>query len=128
MVVDEGTREDLLRLLTARSAALVGGDLEFFEKHLADDFTYTNAGGKVFDEATYLEFFIRSKQMSWQSQELSDIDLQRHGDVVVMTCRIHDRASYQGQAFDGHFRSTQVFVKRPGGWQYLAGQTTEIAP
>jgi len=126
--MDQNTRDELLGLLSARSAALVEGDVKLFERILADDFTYTNAGGKVFDKATYLELFIESKQMSWQSQELDDIDMRRHGDVVVMTCRIHDRASYRGEAFDGHFRSTQVFVKGPDGWQYVAGQTTEIAP
>ena len=49
------------------------------------------------------------------------------GDVAVITCRIHDRAAYQGEKFEGFFRSTQVFLKQQDGWRYVAGQTTTIA-
>lgn len=127
-MVDESTRDELVQLLATRSTALVQGDPAFFTKLLADDFTYTNAGGQLFDKAAYLEFFIRSGHMRWYSQDLADLDFRRHGDVVVLTCRIHDRASHRGEDFDAHFRSTQVFVKHPDGWKYLAGQTTTISP
>jgi hypothetical protein len=107
--------------------ALVEGNLEFFEQILTDDFNYTNASGTVFDKVTYLEFFIKSKQMQWQSQDLDDLNFQRYGDIVVITCRIYDRASYQGKEFEGYFRSTQVFAKQSDGWRYVAGQTTTIS-
>jgi hypothetical protein len=105
----------------------VAGDLAFFEQHLAADFSYTNASGYVFDKAAYLEFFLESGQMRWQSQVLDDLDIRLYGDVAVITCRIHDRAAYQGQEFEGFFRSTQVFLKKLDGWRYVAGQTTTIA-
>lgn len=127
-MINQSTKDELIQLLNIRSAALVEGDLEFFEKILVDDFSYTNASGKVFDKTTYLEFFIKSKQMQWQAQELDDLNIQCYGDVAVVTCRIHDQASYQGNAFEGYFRSTQVFVKQSSDrWQYVVGQTTTIA-
>jgi hypothetical protein len=126
MTTDQDTRDELLPWLDARSKALVEGDAAHFEEILADDFRYTNASGKVFDKAAYIELFLRSKQLLWQSQDLHDLDLRRHGDVVVMTCRIRDRASYRGEPFEGHFRSTQVLVRQPDGWKYVAGQSTEI--
>ncbi len=126
-MIDQSTKDELTQLLKVRSMALVEGDLEFFEQILTDDFHYTNASGQVFDKAAYLEFFIKSKQMQWQSQELDDLNIQRYGDIAVITCRIHDRASYQGEEFEGYFRSTQVFAKQSDGWRYAAGQTTTIA-
>jgi hypothetical protein len=126
-MINQNTEDELIQLLNVRSAALVEGNLEFFERILADDFSYTNASGKVFNKTTYLEFFIKSKQMQWQAQELDDLNIQRYSDVAVITCRIHDQASYQGNAFEGYFRSTQVFVKQwPDGWRYVAGQTTTM--
>ncbi len=126
-MIDQSTKDELTRLLKIRSMALVEGNLEFFEQILTDDFNYTNASGKVFDKAAYLEFFIKSKQMQWQSQDLDDLNIQRYGDIAVITCRIYDRASYQGKEFEGYFRSTQVFAKQSDGWRYVAGQTTTIA-
>lgn len=126
-MIDQSTKDELTHLLKIRSMALVEGNLEFFEQILTDDFNYTNASGTVFDKVTYLEFFIKSKQMQWQSQDLDDLNFQRYGDIVVITCRIYDRASYQGKEFEGYFRSTQVFAKQSDGWRYVAGQTTTIS-
>lgn len=126
MIIDKHKKEELRQLLNSRSTALVEGNLEFFERVLADEFSYTNASGKVFNKATYLEFFIESEKMQWQSQVLDDLNIRLYGDMAVVTCRIYDQASYQGQAFEGHFFSTQVFIKQGDIWQYVAGQTTTI--
>lgn len=79
------------------------GKLEFLEQILANNFSYINASGKVFDKTAYLDFFIRSKQFRWNAQDLDDLKIRRYGDIAVMTCRIFDRASYQDQEFDGYF-------------------------
>lgn len=125
-MIDQSAKDELMQLIDMRSRALVEGDPEFFEQFLANDFSYTNAGGKVFDKTAYLEFFIKSKQIQWQSQKLDDLIIRCHGDMAVITCRIYDRASYQGEAFEGYFRSMQVFLKQSNGWQYIAGQTTTV--
>ena len=125
-MIDQSIKEELIQLLNNRSTALVEGNLEFFEQILADEFSYTNASGKLFNKAAYLEFFIASEKMQWQSQALDDLDFQQYDEMVVVTCRIHDQASYQGQAFEGYFRSTQFFVKQGVNWRYVAGQTTTI--
>jgi len=125
-MVSQNTNDELIQLLDIRSTALVEGDHEFFEQILADDFSYTNASGKVFNKSDYLEFFIQSDKMQWQSQVLDDLNIRLFGDMAVITCRIFDHASYEGNAFEGYFRSTQVFAKYEDVWQYVAGQTTTI--
>jgi ketosteroid isomerase-like protein len=120
----ENATQELIDLLRARSTALVQKDAAFFRRVLADDFTYTNASGAVLDKAAYLESYIESQAIQWQAQELDDVDLRLYGGVAVVTCRIHDRATFQGEAFDRHFRSTQVFVQQPDGWRYVAGHTS----
>jgi hypothetical protein len=37
---------------------------------------------------------------------------------------VHDRATWQGQPFEGDFRSLFVYVRRDGRWRCVAGQTT----
>ena len=125
-VMDQKQTEELRDLLIARSAALVRRDIDALRQILADDFVYTNASGEVFDKAEYLDFYIVSGRMKWQSQDLDDVRIRSCGSVSVLTCRIHDRATFDGNELDAHFRSTQVFVKHADGWRYLAGQTTAI--
>ena len=116
--------EEIAGLFAARAEALVRGDAEFFRRLLDEDFRYTNASGAVFDRAGYLEFYLESGRARWQSQEWDELDVRLAGDVAIATCRLHDRAMFDGAALDARFRSTQVFVKRDGEWRYLAGQTT----
>jgi ketosteroid isomerase-like protein len=118
--------EELRELLAARTAALVAGDADALQEILADDFVYTNASGVVFDKTAYLGFYVTSGQMRWHSQDLDEIRVRVHASAAVVTCRIHDRASFRGAGFDAWFRSTQVFVNQAGRWRYVAGQTTAV--
>jgi hypothetical protein len=125
----EKTPEEQLRtLLATRTAALIQGDIATLKQLLADDFVYTNASGLVFDKTTYLDFYITSGNMHWQAQDLDDLHLRLYGTAAILTCRIHDRATFQGNEFDAYFRSTQVFIMQNGRWQYTAGHTTSLQP
>ena len=116
--------EEIAAVFAARAEALVRGDAGFFRRLLDDEFTYTNASGAMFDRAGYIEFYLESGRAKWQAQEWDELEVRLVGGVVVATCRLHDRASFDGAELDARFRSTQVFVKRGGEWRYLAGQTT----
>lgn len=111
-------------MFAARAEALVRGDAEFFRRLLDEGFRYTNASGAVFDRAGYLEFYLESGRARWKSQAWDELDVRLIGDVAIATCRLHDRATFDGAELDARFRSTQVFVKRDGEWHYAAGQTT----
>jgi uncharacterized protein YchJ len=125
-MTNKHVQQELIKLLNARSVALVEKDIEFFKRHLSEDFCYINASGKVFNKSAYLEFFIASDTMQWQSQILDQYNFRLYGDIAVVTCRIHDEATFQGMRFDGYFQSTQLFIKREGAWHYISGQTTNI--
>jgi ketosteroid isomerase-like protein len=116
--------EEIAALFAARADALVRGDAGFFRRLLDEDFRYTNASGAVFDRAGYLEFYLESGRARWQSQAWDELDVRLVGDVAIATCRLHDRATFDGAELDARFRSTQVFVKRDREWRYVAGQTT----
>lgn len=117
-------RAEIAALFAARADALVRGDTAYFRELLAGEFRYTNASGVVFDRAGYLAFYLQSGRARWQSQEWDDLDVQVHGSVAVATCRLHDRATFDGEPLDARFRSTQVFARRAGAWRYVAGHTS----
>ena len=123
-MTEAAARAGIEALFVARAAALVRGDAEHFRRLLGEEFRYTNASGAVFDRAGYLAFYLESGRARWQSQAWDELEVQAHGDVAVATCRLHDRATFDGEPLDARFRSTQVFVKRDGAWRYVAGHTS----
>lgn len=124
MAGPEAARAEIAALFAARAGALVRGDAAYFRELLAGEFRYTNASGAVFDRAGYLAFYLESGRAKWRSQEWEDLDVQVHGEVAIATCRLHDRATFDGTPLDARFRSTQVFVRRDGAWRYVAGHTS----
>jgi hypothetical protein len=45
----------------------------------------------------------------------------------VVTYGTTDKGSYKGKDISGNYRWTDVFVKRNGRWQIVAGQGTRVA-
>jgi hypothetical protein len=58
---------------------------------------------------------------------VDELAVRGYGDVAVVTCRVHDVGTWDGEAFQAVFRSTQVYVRRGGAWVYVAGQTVSLA-
>jgi len=108
----------------ARSDALVAGDAERMNEILADDFTYTNASGASCDRAAYVASYVGSPDLVWLAQESSEPVVRVYGDAAVVTLDVHDRATWQGEPFEGDFRSMFVYVRRDSVWRCVAGQTT----
>jgi uncharacterized protein (TIGR02246 family) len=120
-----GTDEDAVAaLVAARSEALVGGDARRMAEILADDFTYTNASGETSGRDEYVASYVGSPDLVWLAQESSEPVIRVYGDAAVVTLDVHDRATWAGEPFEGHFRSLFVYVRLDGTWRCVAGQTT----
>ena len=99
--------------MAARTAALVEGDVEQMTEILADDFTYTNASGESCDRDGYVASYVGSPDLVWLPGVLRAGD-PAYGDTAVVTLDVHDRAIWQGEPFEGDFRSLFVYVRRDG--------------
>lgn len=115
--------DEISQIVQARVSALVHRDIAALEQILADDFMYTNAGGSVLTKQEYLDTYVKPPEIIWHSQEMSDLHIQVYTDAAVLTARIHDRATFNGNPFDKFFRTTQVYVRVNGEWKYAAGHT-----
>jgi uncharacterized protein (TIGR02246 family) len=120
-----GADEDAVAAqVAARTEALVSGDSAGMRKVLADDFSYTNASGATCDRDEYIASYVASTDLVWLSQDTSQPVIRVYGDTAVVTLDVHDRATWQGDRFEGRFRSLFVYVRREGTWRCVAGQTT----
>jgi ketosteroid isomerase-like protein len=105
--------------------ALIAGDASMFERYLADTYIFTAPDGMVSDKAQTITG-IKSGDLKFQSSKLEDMKVQAYGDTAVATYGSTDQGSYKGKDISGHFRWTDVFVKRNGRWQIVVGHGTPV--
>ena len=105
--------------------AVVKGDTSAFEKYFADDSLFTDPGGMVMDKAQTIADF-KSGNLKIESSKLEDMKVHVHGNAAVVTYGTTDKGAYKGKDISGNYRWTDVFVKRNGRWQIVAGQGTRV--
>ncbi|MFL6464831.1 MAG: nuclear transport factor 2 family protein [Bryobacteraceae bacterium] len=122
-----GTDEQsIIQIEQEMLASLLKGDASAYERYLADTCRLTDPDGMVMDKARLLSD-IKSGDLKFESSKLDDMRVQVYGDTAVATYGSTDKGSYKGKEISGRFRWTDVFVKRGGRWQTVAGQGTRLA-
>lgn len=117
-------KEALLNALITRTTALVAGDKSRLGDLFLDGFIYTNAQGRKFTKESYLELFVGSVDLVWQSQEASEVEILVYDNLGIISCVVHDKASYKGDAFDAYFRSTHTLFNMNGEWKFVSSHTS----
>jgi hypothetical protein len=118
--------QEVVEAATLRSQALVAGDGGAMAQILAPEFIYVNAAGQVFTRGAYLQAYVGSEFIKWQTQNLDETQVLCYGDVAVLICRVRDQTIANDQWSDEYYRSVFVYVKRGNRWLCAAGQTTHI--
>jgi ketosteroid isomerase-like protein len=95
------------------------GDIDTLDALSTDDFTLVGPLGFVLDKQQWLDRY-RTGGLVTHSLMWDDIEVRDYGDAAVAIGRHSQRAEYQGDNVDGHFRATHVAVRRDDNW-LLAG-------
>jgi hypothetical protein len=107
--------------------ALIKGDPSANERYLADTYIFTAPDGEVMDKARAIAD-IKSGNLKFESSKFDNMKVNVYGDAAVVTYGSTDKGTYKGKDIGGRYRWTDVFAKRNGRWQIVAGQGTPIAP
>jgi ketosteroid isomerase-like protein len=118
--------QNLMHIEQEMDDAAIKGDTSASEKYLPDNSTFTDPGGTVMDKARTIDDF-KSGNLRVESSKFEDMKVQVYGNTAVVTYGTTDKASYKGKDISGKYRWTDVFVKRNGRWQIVAGQGTRVA-
>jgi ketosteroid isomerase-like protein len=106
-------------------AAFLKRDVAAFGKYFADDASITTPDGSLQTKAQLLAD-VKSGDLVLQSSQIADMKVRVYGDAAVVTYTTTDKGKYKGQEINGQYRWTDVFVRRAGAWQIVAGHGTPI--
>lgn len=121
------TAKELIAVEQKFNDALVRSDRKAVEQMYADDLVFTNADGSVTHKSDEIAT-IKSGDEKLDFIEMSDVKVQDLGDVAVTTGRLVEKGRYKAEDLGGTYRYTDVWAKRNGRWQLVAGQETRYTP
>jgi Domain of unknown function (DUF4440) len=107
-----------------RSEALVARDSATLSQLLHEDFLYVTANGDMLGREEYLDRYVRNEQVAWLSQTILESRVTATASTAVVTCLVHDVATFGSHKLDATFRSTQTWVVTDADWQCLAAHTS----
>jgi ketosteroid isomerase-like protein len=117
---------ETIRLLESRRyRAMCEGDAKTLAELLADSLVYTHSYGGADGKASYLDG-IGSKKWVYRAIERPIEDIQVHGDCAVVTGQVRIELLSEGKPKTLNSRFTNVWVKKPQGWQMVAWQSTPL--
>ncbi len=127
MAHNRDTTKELIAVEQKFNDALVRSDWKAVEQMDADDLVFTNADGSVTHKSDDVAT-IKSGNVKFDSIEMSDVKVQDLGDVAVTTGRVVEKGRYKTADLGGTYRYTDVWARRAGRWQLVAGQETRYTP
>jgi ketosteroid isomerase-like protein len=91
---------------------------------LADDFVNIDSDGKVLNKQETME---RTKKSKWEVSELSELQVNEHGDSAVVTGVWHGKGTdSEGKTVDTRERWADTWVKKNGKWQCVASAAAPL--
>ncbi len=117
--------QEVLAIERQRFAAQVRKDTALLHRVLGDDLIYTHSSGTVDSKASFIES-IASGRLDYREASPERLEARLFGDVAVLTGTARVRVQVKDQSTSLHLRFTDVYVKRPVGWQMVAWQATKL--
>ena len=125
-MAQSSTAKELIELENRFSEALVRADIGVIEEIEANDLIFTDAAGLVTSKADEIQS-LKSGEVKFTSIKMTDTRVQDYGNVAVVTGSLSEKAQYKNTDISGTYRFTDVWARRNGKWEHVAGQETLVA-
>ena len=118
---------ELMQLERDIGQANINRDKAFFERVEADEFIFTDSGGGITTKAEDVASLDKPPgEYKLISYEVDEIKVAIYGNTAVVTGRTTTVSRGKDREVTGKARFTDVFVKRDGRWQIVAGHSSRI--
>jgi len=114
---------DLRKLDRGIVTATIAQDAGWFEKNLTPDYVLTTSRGSMISRADLLRDL---KLVKIEPYEPSEVVVRIYGDTAVITGRIVQKYSTNGEHIEADLRYTDVWLKTKEGWKNSAGHASAI--
>ena len=96
-----------------------------YEQVMADEWMGIGYDGKTYTKAQVI-VNIKSGVVTAASITMDGMKVRVFGDTAMVTYYDTEKSTFQGKDTSGRYINTDVFVKRNGNWQLIAGQATRV--
>ncbi|HEX8995998.1 MAG TPA: nuclear transport factor 2 family protein [Ktedonobacterales bacterium] len=124
------TREQVHQRCEERTQAERQGDAAALEQMLDDDYIGIGPRGFVLTKAQWLDRFrsgeLRYDAFSWDEERIRVFG--DDGGTAIVTGRETSSGTYRGQAIQGQYRVTQVYVRQEYQWRLVSLQLSMYPP
>jgi ketosteroid isomerase-like protein len=120
-------KEQVAALDTAYQAAVRKNDAEAMARILSDDFVLVTSSGKTYTKADLLAE-ARSGRVFYEHQDDSEQTVRVWGDTAVITAKLWEKGTDNGKPFEYLLWFSDTYVRTPGGWRYVFGQSAAPLP
>lgn len=118
---------ELMRLEREIGQANIRRDKAFFEKIEADEFIFTDSGGGITTKAEDVASLDKpAGEFKLVSYEVDEMKVSVYGNTAVVTGRTTTVSRGKDREVTSRYRFTDVFVRRGGRWQIVAGHSSRI--
>ena len=122
-----GVEAELMQLERDIGEANIKRDKAFFERVEADEFIFTDSGGGITTKAEDVASLDKPVgDTKLVSYVVDDMKVRVYGRTAVVTGRVTSTYKQQDKELVSKTRFTDVFVKRDGRWQLVAGHSSRI--
>ena len=104
-------------------ASMVSSDLAVLDELLADNLVFINHFGHRVSKQEDIALH-QSGLLSIASIELSDLQVEPHGDCVLVYANAEIIGTYDGAEANGRFAFSRVWLKKNGKLQVVSGHST----
>jgi len=132
------TEHEVLREEDHLTAATRVLDMDALDRLYADDILFTGVTGVTCGKAGLMDEARRGAAARQEAgpgdgpvvagYDKEDLRVAALGDAAVATFGFVVTIRHQGQEIRRRYRTTNVWVKRPRGWQVIAGHTSSADP
>ena len=121
------TEAELMRIERDIGDANVRRDKAFFERVEADEFVFTDSGGGITTKAEDVASLDKpAGEFKLVSYVADEMKVRVYGKTAVVTGRATMTLRGKDREVVNRSRFTDVFVKRDGRWQIVAGHSSRI--
>ena len=116
---------EIRTLLGRWMEALVKNDLDFRDRIMADDETFTTYDGAVITKSHILEA-AKFPNYAIEAVNPEDIKVRVYGDAAVVNLRVSITERMNGKSLTNRLQVTQTWIKTNRRWQVVAEHATRI--